>query len=342
MNIFELLIIQPIFNLLTVIYTLIPGGDFGIAIIVFTVLVRLLMYPLVKRQLHQTRIMRRLQPELKKIKKAAKGNRQVEALQMMELYKRYGVSPFRSIGIMLLQLPIFIGLFFAIRIYTIERDRIELFTYSFLENIGPIRALIDNPDEFQETLFGVIDLSKNAVSTAGIDIFLVLLVLLASVTQYIMSKQVMPHDPKDQPKGFRDIMKEAAEGKQADQSEMNAAVMTKMIKIMPIVLFFVMINLPGALALYYTISNIVAVLQQSYLLRQDEIELEELAEEVKNKKRAKQGLAPNAEPEVEVIPPQKTSKKTKASSTGPKSKKATPKNANVTRIVAKDSKRRRK
>jgi YidC/Oxa1 family membrane protein insertase len=62
-------VVQPIFNLLVLIYALIPGHNFGLAIILFTIVVRLLMWPLVKKQLKQTKITRQLQPELKRIKK---------------------------------------------------------------------------------------------------------------------------------------------------------------------------------------------------------------------------------------------------------------------------------
>jgi len=313
-NIFELLIVQPIFNLLTLIYALIPSGDFGVAIILFTILVRFAMYPLVRRQLHQTRMMRKLQPELQKIKKAANGNRQLEAAQMMELYKRYGVSPFRSIGILLIQLPIFIGLYYSIRIFTLERDRIADYTYGILQSLEPVKELIANPASFNEQLLGFVDLTKHAISDTGVDVVLVVLAVLSAITQYIMSRQTLP--TTDSPKKFRDIMKEAANGQQADQSEMNALVMQNMTKVMPILMFFIMINLPGALALYYTISNLVAVAQQAHLLRQDEEELEEIADE-----------------------PSKPSTSTKKPSTAKREKAA--KEAHVTRIVAKDSKRRK-
>lgn len=277
MNIYELLIVQPIFNLLTVIYSIVPWSDFGVALILFTVIMRFAMYPLVKRQLHQTKMMRKLQPKLKQIKKNANGNKQVEAMQMMELYKKHGVSPFRSIGILAIQLPIYIGLYHAIQIFTMHREQIAQYTYNFLESFAPIKSLIENPDNFNPHLFGIVDLSKHAVSSTGIDIALVLIAVLSGVMQYISSKQIMPHQASK--KTFRQIMAEAAEGKQADQAEMNAIVMGNMIKIMPIFMFLVMINLPGALALYSTVSSAVAVLQQWYLLRQDEEELEELAEE---------------------------------------------------------------
>ena len=105
MNFFDVLIIQPIFNLLISLYAIIPGGDFGVSIIIFTVIVRFLMYPLTRSMLHQTRAMRKLQPELVKIKKRAGKNREQVAREQMELYKRNGINPFRPIGILLIQVP---------------------------------------------------------------------------------------------------------------------------------------------------------------------------------------------------------------------------------------------
>lgn len=279
MNIFEVLVVQPIFNLLIGLYSLIPGGDFGIALILFTIMIRFALLPLVKRQLHQVSAMRKLQPQLASIKKAAKGNKQLESMQMMELYKKNGVNPFRSIGILLIQLPIFIALYQVIQIFTLHRDQIGKLTYDFLQNIEPIKKLIEHPAQFNETFLGVVDLTKTALGGPnGISIFLVLLAIVAAVTQYIMSKQTMPQ--QESKKRLRDIMTEAGEGKQADQGEMNAVVMGKMMKVLPFFMLFVMLSLPGALALYYAVSNIVAVIQQHYILKQDVDEMEHIADEV--------------------------------------------------------------
>lgn len=300
MNIFDLFIVQPIFNLLIVLYSVIPGGDFGVAVILFTIIVRFALYPLTKSQLHQTKAMRKLQPELVRIKKQAKGNRQLESMQMIELYKKHGVNPFRSIGILLIQLPIFIALYYVIQIFTLHRDQIAKFTYDALEFIQPIQELIKNPDQFNEKFIGLIDLSVPAFSNQGVDIWLVLLAVVAAGTQYIMSKQTMPQ--QESKKRLRDIMAEAAEGKQADQSEMNAIVMGKMIKFLPIMMFFIMVSIPGAIALYYGVSNIVAVMQQTYLLRKDVDELEEIAEEpVQIAKKATAKAREKAAKEANVV-----------------------------------------
>lgn len=273
--------------MLLFIYSLIPGGDFGIALIIFTILVRLALWPLVKKQLHQVKAMRKLQPELVKIKKQTKGNRQAESIQMMELYKKHDVSPFRSIGILFIQLPIFIALYQVIQIFTLHIDQVAKYTYGFMLNLGPVKELIANPSSFNMELFGLVDLTKKAIVTNPLLINWVLLALavIAVITQYIMSKQTMPNQKSD--RRLRDIMSEAADGKQADQAEMNAIVMNKMMKFLPIMMFFVMINLPGALALYYTISNLVAVIQQHSILKKDTEEMIEIADkatESQNKK----------------------------------------------------------
>ncbi len=310
MNIFDILIVQPIFNLLIVLYSVIPGHDFGVALILFTILIRTAMYPLVKRQLHQTKAMKKLQPELAKIKKATKGNKQLESMQMLELYKQHGVSPFRSIGILLIQLPIFIALYSVIQVFTLHRDQVAKFTYDFLENLEPIKQIIQHPDKFNETLFGVVNLTQSAFSHGSVNIVLVILAVIAAGTQYIMSKQTMPHT--ENKKRLRDVITEAADGKQADQSEMNAIVMGKMVKVLPFFMFFIMITVPGALALYYAVSNLVAVAQQRYLLKKDEIELDQIAD------LKTPGTAPH--------------KKATA-----KAREKVAKTGTVTRIVAKDS-----
>ena len=326
MNIFELVVVQPIFNLLMGLYAVVPGRDFGVAIIIFTIIVRFVLYPLTRSMLHQSKAMRKLQPELARIKKQAKGNKQAETMAMMELYKKHGVSPFRSIGILLIQLPIFIALFQVIQIFTNHRDQIGKFTYDFLEGVAPIRDLIANPAAFNEKLLNIVDLTKTAFNDNGVDVFLVILALVAGYTQYVMSKQTMPKT--ENKRRIRDIMAEAAEGKQADQSEMNAIVMQRMTKVLPFFMVFIMLSVPGALALYYAVSNIVAVAQQAYLLRQDEDELEEeadkgLAKEQQAKKRAEK---------AKVAKVSKPSKPAKASK--PKS------DTTVTRIVAKDNRRK--
>src|SRR3990167_11005440 len=153
---FTTIIVQPIFNLLVLIYALLPGHNFGLAIILFTVVIRLLMWPLVKKQLHQAKAMRELQPELKRIKKVA-SNKQEESAMLMELYKERGISPFGSLGTLIIQLIILIGLYSGLRRVVDNPTAILDYSYSFLHNLPWIKALESNIDQFDATLFGFVD-----------------------------------------------------------------------------------------------------------------------------------------------------------------------------------------
>lgn len=277
MSLFDTLIVQPIFNLLIAIYGLIPGGDFGISIIIFTIIVRLLMWPLVKKQLHQTKVMRAIQPDLKKIKAKAKGNKQLEAQMMMELYRERGVNPFSAIGLLLVQLPIFFALFRVIQIITSERDKIASYTYDFLEKLGPIANIINDPKhEFNESLLGIINLTHHAIGQNGVQITLILLAAVAAGLQYWQSKQITPVPTEK--KRLRDILSASAQGKEVDQTEISAIMSQRMIVLFPFITFFVALYLPAALVLYYAASSAVAVIQQHIVLNKDVDEMEDLAD----------------------------------------------------------------
>jgi YidC/Oxa1 family membrane protein insertase len=322
-NIFELIVVQPIFNLLLFIYSVLPGADFGIAIILFTIIIRFAMWPLVVRQLHQVKAMRKLQPDLKRIKAANKGNRQAESMQMLELYKQHGVQPFRSILMLLIQLPIFIALFQVIQIFTNHRDQIAEFTYGFMQNLKPVQDLLVNPDNFNEQFLGFVDLTSHAIGANGINLFLVALALIAAYTQYIISKQTSPTTTS---KRLRDVLSEAGEGKQPDQAELNAVMMSKMIKFLPFMMFFIMMSLPGALVLYYVVSNIFAAIQQHFLLQRDADEMDKLADlPIKST-----GKKATAKARAKIAPEAKVAKAKPAEA-------KVAKGPNITRIKAKDT-----
>lgn len=278
MNLFETLFTQPIFNLLLFLYGVIPGQDLGIAVIVFTVVVRTLMWPLVKKQLHQGKLMRDLQPQLATVKKKAKGNKQLEAQMMMELYKEKGVSPFGSIGLLLVQIPFFIALYSSINIIATNPGDIPRLTYEFLRNIPVVNSVITNPESLNTTLFGFIDLTKSALSATGwAAVVLFVLAIATGVVQFYQSKQLMPQ-PKDR-KRLRDMLKDQAAGKQVDQADMMAATMSRTIYLIPGVMFFACIFVAGALELYLLTQTVTGFIQQQFVLGKDTEELEDIAEE---------------------------------------------------------------
>ncbi len=302
---FTTLIVQPIFNVLVAIYAILPGHNFGLAIIIFTIIVRLAMWPLVKKQLHHAKAMRALQPELKKIKKAAKGDKQKESAMVMELYKEREINPFSSIGLILVQLPIIIALYSAISKIVNDPNAITTFTYPFIQHLPWIKEVMADPSKFDNSLVGIIDLSKAALPKGGsLYVPAFIIVALSAVAQYYQGKQLMPQSGES--KKLRDILREASEGKQADQSEMAAATGRFTQFMIPAFVFIFTISLPAALPLYWLTTSLIAILQQSRVLRKDETELEQVTA-----KPNKEGVI-----EGEVIPPKKpkikkTSKKSK-------------------------------
>lgn len=292
MSLFDRILTQPILNLLAFIYNFI--GDFGLSIIIVTVLIRLLLWPLVKKQLHQTKAMREIQPELKKIKARAKGDRMAESMQMMELYKEKNIKPFSSMLVMLIQLPILIAIFRVIQILAggaynaTNGTNAAEFIYPFLAHFGRIPELVSGQHLM---LFGLVDLAK----TTGGYLPSLLMALLAGFLQFFQSKQIMPDASNG--KKIRDIFKDASKGKDVDQSDMMAATSRNMIYFMPIMTVMIALALPGAVVLYYATTSLIAIIQQHFILSKSSEELDALSEAKSNRKSKSSKTNKNSERE---------------------------------------------
>jgi YidC/Oxa1 family membrane protein insertase len=272
---FQTFIVQPIFNVLSLVYAVVPGHDFGVAVILFTILVRVALWPLLKKQLHQTKLMREMQPEIKKIKARTKGDRQKEAALMLELYKERGASPYGTIGIMFLQFPILIGLFQGLRRLAESKDTLLDLTYSWVQNIGWLREVKIDINSFDERLLGLVDLTRSGFGEAGVYWPVIALALLAAVMQFYQTKQLQPKS--QDARKIRDILRDESRGKSTDQSEINAAVAGKARFFFPVITFFFASSVPGALALYWATGSLVAVVQQRSIFKEDVEEMEDVA-----------------------------------------------------------------
>lgn len=276
---FTTLIIQPIFNLLVLIYALLPGHNFGVAIILFTILIRIILWPLVKKQLTHAKAMRELQPELKKIKTAAGGDRQKASQLTMELYKERGVNPFASLGIVLVQLPILIGLYSSVTRIVKDPHQIVTFSYSFIQNLSWIQTLSHDISQFDDSLFGFINLGQKALGQHGIYWPAMIIVVLSAAAQYYQSRQLMPQDKEA--RSLRKILSEAGKGKQADQSEVNAALTRNTTYLIPAFVLIFGLSFPAALPLYWLTSSVVAIIQQARILKEDAEEADDSVSSLK-------------------------------------------------------------
>ena len=340
-NFIDFIIVRPIVNILFIIFNLVH--DFGLAIIILTVLIKFLMWPLTKRQLNQSKLIRKIQPELTQIKKNCKGNKQLESIQTMDLYKRYNVKPFASILTLIIQLPIFIAIFSAIRVIAtpLPQDNLmnrayEIVAYEgseikdleekqkvYLSDLTNENIPVEEKAEydFHPQLFGIINLDVKASDVlmgkfSLSALFILACAIMASVIQYIATKQQMPSGKSEKKKSFRDLLKDAKEGREIDDSEISGMATGQMSMMMPVMMFIIMFNLNGALAFYYFLSNIITVIQQKVILNKVDKEIDEVTDKavLKELRNIK---------EAEVIENKKTGTK-------------------ITRISAKDIKKKRR
>ncbi len=161
------LLYEPLLKLLVFFYNVIPGNDLGIAIILLTILVRLLMLPSSIKASRSQRKMQVLMPELNKMKEQHKGDQQAVAKAQMDFYKQHKISPFSSCLPLLVQLPIIFALFGVFRAGLGEIDPSKI--YSFIKL----------PEILDTTFLGLIDL-------ASPDKFV--LPILAGASQFILSR----------------------------------------------------------------------------------------------------------------------------------------------------------
>jgi membrane protein insertase Oxa1/YidC/SpoIIIJ len=200
-----------------------------------------------------------------------------------------------------LQLPILLGLYSGLNKLVHNQHEIYNFAYPFLQHFSWMQHVSHNIHAFDATLFGVVDLTRSAVGVKGLYWPALIIVTGSAIVQFFQSKQLTPTD-KDARK-LRDILKGAGDGKQADQSEVNAAISRTTIYFLPAMIFLFTINISSALSLYWLVGGLVAFIQQSIILREDK---EELTKDTK-KKSAK--TAVEAEIVSEPTPATKAKKK---------------------------------
>ena len=126
--------------------------------------------------------------------------------------------------------------------------------------------------DFHPKLFGVINLEAKASDVINPSkfswsaVFMLACAIAAALGQYFVTKQQMPSGKSEKSKKFRDLIRDAKNGKEVEDSDVNNIATGQMSKMMPLMMFFIMINLHGALAFYYFLSNMITILQQKILL----------------------------------------------------------------------------
>ncbi len=238
----DTIIIQPFTNLLLLITMLVK--NFGIAIIIFTIVIKLITYPLTAKQLKSSMAMQDLQsdPAYKKMMAKYKDNKEKAAEMQMKVYKEKGINPFGSCLPTFIQFPIIIGLYQAImRVMAstpLELVKLERIVYPFLDvnKILPI-----------QNRFLWMDLGQPErvwIGTIGIPV----LAILVLATTFIQSKIMQPP---------------------TQENDQSAAMGNSMMMMMPFMMGWMAYQFSAGLALYFLISNITTVVQYSAMGRVD-------------------------------------------------------------------------
>lgn len=222
-GIFNILLTQPFSNLIVFLYSYVAFHDLGIAIIMFTVLMRLILWPIFYGGLKSQAVMQKIAPEIQKAQDQNKGNREAQAVAVMEVYKRNKVNPFSPFLYLLLQLP------FIIVIY-------KIFPGDFSQSplLAHLYSFIPAPGEIDTMFLGLIDLAKPNMIIVG----------LTAIAQYVQSKLAM-RKPKP------------------GETPSKAQAMNKyMVFLGPVLAIIIFIRFPAAIGLYWLTTSVVSILQQ--------------------------------------------------------------------------------
>ena len=232
MGLFHTLVYEPLYNTLIAFYTLVPGEDFGVAIIFTTLLIKFLFIPLSRKQIVAQKKMQEIQPELKALQAKHKDDKEKQTRALMEFYKKNKINPLAGC------LPLIVQFIFLLAMY---RVIINVSEAGFIVNPADLYSFIANPGAIQHYFLGLVDLTaKNNY----------ILAFLSAAAQYYQMKMLIANQPAPA---------QAASGDRPD----FAAIMNKqMLYMAPALAFFFGTLFPAALALYWLVSTLFMIGQQ--------------------------------------------------------------------------------
>ena len=214
-------------------YDFLPGHNFGLAIIILTVLIRFLLYPSFLQSIRSQKAMNDIQPKIQEIQREYKNDQAKQAQLTMELYKKEKVSPFSGCLPLLLQLPILIALY-QVFWQGFQPEKLSLL-YGFVPHPGQI-----NP------LFFSINLSQSNLIFA----------ILAGVLQFFQTKMINPGQ-----KSY------SAGSKDGQKNQFSEILQKEMLYIFPIFTVFILLKLPSAIGLYWIVNTLFAIIQQYFTFK---------------------------------------------------------------------------
>jgi len=227
---FHAIFFQPLYNALVILSSLVPGGDIGLAIILLTAIVKIVLFPLFQKAAETQIAMKKVEPEMARIKEQYKNDQETQTKKILELYRTNKINPFSSIIVLIIQIPIILALYWV-------------FQGSFKFDPSQLYSFVHIPEILSTKLFGLIDITSRSAFLA----------ILAGVTQYFQISLTLPPAPKK--KGNELNFKEDF----ARSMNMN------MRYFMPILLGYMAYVLSSAISIYWVTSNLFAIGQELYV-----------------------------------------------------------------------------
>ncbi|HEY4502549.1 MAG TPA: YidC/Oxa1 family membrane protein insertase [Candidatus Paceibacterota bacterium] len=234
-SLFHTAIADPLYNALVFLVSIVPFADLGLAVIVLTVVVKLILFPLSLKAAKTQILVRAVEPKINSIKEKYKDDKAEQARQTMALYKESDINPFSSFLLLLIQLPIIFGLYWV-------------FAFGGLPqlNYDILYAFTPRPEIFNVHFLWVSDIAKSSA----------VLALLAGVTQYFQIKLTLPtlkaRDSKEKP---------------SLKDDLTRSFHMQMRYLMPVIVVVIAYIISAAIAIYWTTSNLFAIGQELYVRR---------------------------------------------------------------------------
>jgi len=232
--IFNEFLYRPLLNLLFLIYNFIVA-DLGIAIILLTIIIRLILLPLFYKGARDQTIIQKITPQIRELQKIHKEDKEKQVKEILKVYKEHKVSPFTGFLLLLIQIPILIALY-------------KVFSNGFSENVlSNLYSFITVSSPVNSTFLGIVDLNLKNTYIA----------VLAGVLQYLQTKLMMMVSKQKNQKENQAVLDKA--DKMADLANQ----MSKNLMVMgPLLTVAVLYSLPSAVGLYWLTTSVFSVIQQ--------------------------------------------------------------------------------
>ncbi len=231
---------QPIYNALILIMNYVTMGDLGFAIITITLLVKLILSPLTKKSIRSQVLMKRMEPELKQIKKDFP-NKEEQAAKTFELYKKYGTNPFSGCLVVLIQLPIIFTLYYMLRVFSVAD--------------GPLYSYVHAPAMIHTLFLGFFDIHSKSI----------ILAVVAAIAQFIQGYLSMPIAAKRKAKKVEVVKEMASPEPKTFQEELSDSMQTNVRYILPILMGYIAYQYSVAVALYLITTSAFSIVQEWYI-----------------------------------------------------------------------------